>query len=51
MRTQADDLNDEKRTLLSIMAQIEKIGEVETEMYKYYQNRYYTVVSTLNNIR
>lgn len=51
MRTQADDLRVEKNNLLGIMAQIEKLGATETPMYKYYQNRYYEVVSTINNIR
>ena len=51
MRTQADDLNREKRDLISMMQNIEKIGHKESDMYKYFQNRYYKVVSTLNNIR
>lgn len=51
MRTQADDLRDEKKNLLGIMAQIEKMGATNTQMYKYYQNRYYEVVSTIDNIR
>ncbi len=51
MRTQADDLRVEKQNLLGIMAHIEKLGATDTDMYKYYQNRYYDVVSTINNIR
>ncbi len=51
MRTQADDLRDEKKNLLGIMSQIEKMGATDTAMYKYYQNRYYKVVSTIENIR
>ena len=51
MRTQADDLNSEKRNLISMMSQIEQIGYKDSEMYKYFQNRYYNVVSTINNIR
>lgn len=51
MRTQADDLRVEKKNLLSIMSKIEKMGATDTQMYKYYQNRYYEVVSTIDNIR
>jgi hypothetical protein len=51
MRTQADDLNSEKRNLISMMNKIEQIGHKDSDMYKYYQNRYYNVVSTLDNIR
>jgi hypothetical protein len=51
MRTQADDLRAEKNNLLGIMSQIEKMGAKHTEMYKYYENRYYKVVSTIENIR
>lgn len=51
MRTQADDLRDEKNNLIQIMQKMEKYGYTDTNMYKYYKNRYYDVVSTIDNIR
>ena len=51
MKTQADDLNSEKQNLISMMSKIEKIGDKDSDIYKYFENRYYNVVSTLNNIR
>ena len=51
MKTQLDTLNTEKRNLLQIITQIEKHGHTDTDMYKYYKNRYYIVVDIINNIR
>jgi hypothetical protein len=49
--TQLDTLNTEKKNLLQIIGQMEKFGYTDTDMYKYYKNRYYSVVSTIENIR
>lgn len=49
--TQLDTLKTEKQNLEQIIGQIEKFGYIDTEMYKYYKDRYYSVVGTINNIR
>lgn len=49
--TQLDTLNTEKKDLLQIIGQMEKFGYTDTAMYKYYKDRYYSVVSTIENIR
>lgn len=49
--TQLDTLNTEKHDLLQIIGQMEKHGYTDTEMYKYYKNRYYVVVDIIQNIR
>lgn len=49
--TQLDTLKTEKKDLLEIIGQMEKFGYTDTDMYKYYKNRYYIVVDIMNNIR
>lgn len=49
--TQLDRLNKEKKDLLQIIGDMEKYQYTDTAMYKYYKDRYYSVVSTIENIR